>query len=162
MKDKKGRDTQVEFQGDKTSKGLAKLPKSRPKGIGKVYSNQPIRKPTWAEIRKPAWADSKVADAVKRTKKSQSLELKKGIVTKRKGSGEGTLKIINPEDELKKEEKRKKLREEKKKKNQMDAHQKRKDKLRNQGKPKVKASPKAKFHDAVFKTISGKPKKLKT
>ena len=98
MRDKKGKDTQVEFQGDKTSKIPTKLPKSRPvvakpkKGVGKVYSNQPIRK--------PAWADDKVAKAVKRTKK-QGLELKKGLVTKRRGSGEGTLRVIDPtKDEL--------------------------------------------------------------
>ena len=89
MKDKKGRDTQVEFQSGATKKKrLATTPTPRPKGIGKNYANQPIRK--------PAFADNKIADAVKRTKKSQGLELKKGVVTKRKGSGQGTLRIIDP------------------------------------------------------------------
>ncbi len=88
-----GKDSKVEFI-DKTKKKKTQplVPKSRPKGIGKVYSNQPIRK--------PAWADDKVAKAVKRTKK-QGLELKKGLVTKRRGSGEGTLRVIDPtKDEL--------------------------------------------------------------
>ena len=92
MKDTRtGKDTKVEFV-DKTRKKVLK-PKLRPKSIGKNYTNQPIRK--------PAFADNKIADAVKRTKKSQGLELKKGVVTKRKSSGQGTLRIIDPtKDEL--------------------------------------------------------------
>ena len=44
MKDKKGRDTQVEFQSGATKKKrLATTPTPRPKGIGKNYANQPIR-----------------------------------------------------------------------------------------------------------------------
>jgi len=91
MKEKSGADSRVEFQSGTTKKVIK--PKLRPKSIGKPYTNQPIRK--------PAFADSKIADAVKRTKKSQGLELKKGVVTKRKGSGQGTLRIIDPtKDEL--------------------------------------------------------------
>ena len=98
MKDKKGRDTQVEFQSDATKKKrLATTPKPRPKGIGKNYANQPIRK--------PAFADNKVADAVKRTKKykkeTEGLSIKNGQVT-RKGATNYTLRLLDPSGKPKK------------------------------------------------------------
>lgn len=94
MKDTKtGKDTKVEFIDKTRKKRLATTPKPRPKSIGKPYTNQPIRK--------PAFADNKIADAVRQTKKRKDLKLEKGLVTKRKGSGQGTLRIIDPtKDEL--------------------------------------------------------------
>ena len=77
MKEKSGADSRVEFQSGTTKKVIK--PKLRPKSIRKSYTNQPIRKPAFTE----------------------GLELKKGVVTKRKGSGQGTLRIIDPtKDEL--------------------------------------------------------------
>ena len=93
MKDKKGRDTQVEFQSGATKKKrLATTPTPRPKGIGKNFANQPIRK--------PAFADSKVADAARRTNKAkregEGLVRKGSQITRRKGADNYTLRVIDP------------------------------------------------------------------
>ena len=99
MKDKKGKDTQVEFQSGTTKKKrLATTPKPRPKGIGKNYANQPIRK--------PAFADNKVADAARRTNRAkregEGLVKKGSEITRRKGADRYTLRVIDPTPKKKK------------------------------------------------------------
>ena len=157
MRDKTGKDTQVKFGKKRFTK-----PKK------KVYNN-PVRSPQILPEPRPnnEFAKSNVSDAVKLTekrKKEGKNYIKKGSVVQKSKKSEGVAvgKVYDPEARLKAYLNKKKLQEEKKKKNQMTAHQKRKDELRNMGKSKISASSKAKSYDAVFKTISGKPKKLKT
>ena len=93
MKDKKGRDTQVEFQSGATKKKrLATTPKPRPKGIGKPYTNLPLRK--------PQFADDLVADAARRTNRAkregEGLVRKGSQITRRKGADDYTLRVIDP------------------------------------------------------------------
>ena len=93
MKDKKGRDTQVEFQSGATkNKRLATTPTSRPKGIGKPYTNLPLRK--------PQFADDLVADAARRTNRAkregEGLVRKGSQITRRKGADNYTLRVIDP------------------------------------------------------------------
>ena len=99
MKDKKGRDTQVEFQSGATKKKrLATTPKPRPKSIGKPYTNLPLRK--------PQFADDLVADAVRRTnrakKEGEGLVRKGSQITRQKGADNYTLRVIDPTPKKKK------------------------------------------------------------
>jgi hypothetical protein len=145
MKDKKGKDTKVEFIGGNKKK-------TSPKVLNKVPTKLPTKRPL---IKKPVFADSKIADAVKRTSKAKKEGrrfTKKGSVVEKSKKSDGVAvgRVINPypKKPVKKVDR-----------NQMTAHQKRKDKLRNLGKPKQKVIKKLKFHDAVYK-IKETPKHL--
>ena len=67
MKEKSGKDSNVEFQSG-TTKKIAK-PTPRPKSIGKVYTNQPIRKPMTSEQKKADTYTGKVFNPEPKYKK---------------------------------------------------------------------------------------------
>tara|TARA_R100001015_G_C4592770_1_gene148159 strand:- start:337 stop:819 length:483 start_codon:yes stop_codon:yes gene_type:complete len=148
MKDKKGKDTKVEFIGGNKKK-------TSPKVSNKVPTKLPTKRPFKQVTKKPAFASMDVADAVKRTNKAKekgkSFTKKGSVVQKSKRSdGVAVGRVIDPypKKPIKKVDR-----------NQMTAHQKRKDKLRNLRKPKQKVTKKPKIHDAVYK-IKTTPKHL--
>jgi hypothetical protein len=148
MKDKKGKDTKIEFI-DRTRKKIS------PKVSNEVPTKLPTKRPFKQVTKKPAFASMDVADAVKRTNKAKekgkSFTKKGSVVQKSKRSdGVAVGRVIDPypKKPVKKVDR-----------NQMTAHQKRKDKLRNLGKPKQKVIKKPKIHDAVYK-IKTTPKHL--
>jgi hypothetical protein len=67
MKERSGKDSNVEFQSG-TTKKVAK-PTPRPKSIGKVYTNQPIRKPMTSEQKKADTYTGKVFNPEPKYKK---------------------------------------------------------------------------------------------
>ena len=67
MKERSGKDSNVEFQSGATKK-VAK-PTPRPKSIGKVYTNQPIRKPMTSEQKKADTYTGKVFNPEPKYKK---------------------------------------------------------------------------------------------
>ena len=155
------KDSKGEFVDKTKSKNKNKKKQQKSKSKSDIPTTLPIKKPVFA------FANSKIADAVKRTnkakKESKNFTKKNGVIQKsKKSDGVAVGRVIDPEAKIKELERRKKLREEKKKKNQMTSRQKMKDKLRNQGKSKNKAVPKATLHKAVFKTVDNLIKKLKT
>ena len=132
MKEKSGADSRVEFQSGTTKKVIK--PKPRPKSIGKPYTNQPIRK--------PAFADSKIADAVKRTKKSKTKTTTKQQTKIIKPKGTGTATVYNPFPVDKKKPTKGTFLP---KSTQFSAIEKLAEKAK-----KAKAKTKARFQDAVY------------
>ena len=140
MKEKNtGKKTKVEFV-DKTRNKKTLTPTKRPL--------TPTKRPLSTKKALPNFLSDTIADAVKRTNKAKkegrNFTKKNGLVQKsKKSEGVAVGKVINP---FPKKSVKKTNRD------QMTAHQKRKDKLRNLGKQKPKVTQKPKFHDAVFKT----------
>ena len=67
MKERSGADSNVEFQSGTTKKVVKPTP--RPKSIGKVYTNQPIRKPMTSEHKKADTYTGKVFNPEPKYKK---------------------------------------------------------------------------------------------